>query len=123
MVSFTDGEDIITVRASSKQEAIFRATQWAKSKGNPYPSVDWAKPKEQDVAEGSNDTNDYYADYYTDLLSQVRNLSWTDRATTRDKVKRDLDSGCVKLADLKMHIRDLDREISGKKSVSEGQKR
>ena len=44
-VSFSDGEDVIKVHASSKQEAISNATQIAKSQGNPYPSVDWARSK------------------------------------------------------------------------------
>ena len=50
-VSFSDGEDVIKVHASSKQEAISKATQIAKSQGNPYPSVDWARSKEQGMAE------------------------------------------------------------------------
>ena len=66
----------------------------------------------QGMAEGADDTNDYYADYYTDLLSQVRNMSLTDKAKARDQVRRDLASGKVSLADLKMDIRDMDREIN-----------
>ena len=52
-VSFSAGEDVIKVHASSKQEAIYKATQIAKSQGNPYPSVDWARHKEQGVAEAA----------------------------------------------------------------------
>ena len=50
-VSFSDAEDVIKVHASSKQEAIYKATQIAKSQGNPYPSVDWARHKEPGVME------------------------------------------------------------------------
>ena len=54
-VSFSDGADVIKVHASSKQEAIYKATQIAKSMGNLYPSVDWARHKEQGVAEGRDE--------------------------------------------------------------------
>ena len=40
-------------------EAISKATQIAKSQGNPYPSVDWARSKEQGVAEGSEEKHDF----------------------------------------------------------------
>ena len=51
-VSFSDGEDVVRVRAKDKQQAIRRATVIAKSQGNPYPSVDWVKPVKEGVAEG-----------------------------------------------------------------------
>ena len=44
-VSFSDGEVVIKIYAPAEQEAIFKATQIAKSLGNPYPSVDWARSK------------------------------------------------------------------------------
>jgi len=52
-VSFDDNEQVFKVNASTKQEAIYKATQIAKSYGNPYPTVDWAKPGEQGVKEGA----------------------------------------------------------------------
>ena len=112
----------LNVKASSIEDVFSRlaANDWYALSINGVEVIGGKRLKPS-VAEGSNDTNEYYADYYTDLLSQVRNMSWTDRATTRDKVKRDLDSGRIKLADLKMEIRDLDREIIGKQGVAEGQ--
>jgi len=80
------------------------------------------KIAEQGVAEGSDDdTNDYYAGYYVDLLSQTQNMSVTDRVDTKLRIKRALESGELKLVDLKSEIRALDSEIvRTKKGVAEG---
>ena len=74
------------------------------------------------VAEGlDDDTNDYYAGYYVDLLSQTQNMSVTDRVDTKLRIKRALESGELKLVDLKSEIRALDSEIvRTKKGVAEG---
>lgn len=75
-----------------------------------YDADYYTDPKSQ-ITDG---TNDYYADYYTDLLSQTRNMSWTDRATTRDRVRRDLASGRIDLGTLKTEIRRLNSEVKKK---------
>jgi hypothetical protein len=77
---------------------------------------------DEGVAEGlGDDTNDYYAGYYVDLLSQTQNMSVTDRVDTKLRIKRALESGELKLVDLKSEIRALDSEIvRTKKGVAEG---
>lgn len=78
--------------------------------------------QEQGVAEGmDDDLNDYYAGYYTDLLSQIQNMSFTDRVDTKLGIKRSLENGELRLVDLKSEIRALDREIiRTKQGVAEG---
>lgn len=75
------------------------------------------------VSEGldDDDTNDYYAGYYADLLSQIQNMSVTDLVDTKLGIKRALENGELRLVDLKSEIRALDREIiRTKQGVEEG---
>ena len=113
-----------TVSAISPDKA---AEKVAKDMGkHGYPLVVYHVRRAESVAEGipvdaeNVETNDYYASYYADLLSQMRNLSYTDTANIKNNVKRGLDSGKVSLADLRMDILDLDRKIKNKKGVAEG---
>ncbi len=98
-----------------------RSIAWGSTSRLKNSSV-W-RQKQQGMAEGldDDDTNDYYAGYYADLLSQIQNMSFTDLVDTKLGIKRSLESGELRLVDLKSEIRALDREIiRTKQGVKEG---